>query len=484
MRRSRAALAVGALIVLLTGGCAAGAGVDGDEGRADAPTAAAEGVGDGADPDPGEVAAGEPGDETAPDADDDVQGTAGSPVDETGDGGDGDDPDDARADGPDADVGAATTDEVAPAPRRFTVAAVGDVMAHMGVVESAAEHGRAAGDQYDFAPMFAEIAPIIGAADLAFCNLETTLSPDNVDVYGGRDRRTASGAPLFHTPWQLARTLSDAGFDACSTANNHTTDAGLDGVRSTLDLLEAHDIAPVGTWQDERHAGSPTWLDVADVRVALLAATYGLNLPLEPDDAWMVEVIDLDRLLDQAAQARADGAEFVIVSLHHGIEYQVPISDNQRLRTDTLLASDDVDLLLGHHAHVVQAIERVGDKVAVHGMGNIVSDMKDWETGPDTEDGVVVLLEVVEQPGADRFVVEDVAVVPTWVDRADGHRIRDVGRALAADDLAADQREAFERSLARTMEAIDRKDASRWGVDATSGTDWFEARRTASSGRR
>jgi poly-gamma-glutamate capsule biosynthesis protein CapA/YwtB (metallophosphatase superfamily) len=468
MRPSRAVLTILALLVWLLIGCAAiGADGPGDEGQPDArPTS----------PEPADADDGGPSDaetdERGAAADGGV--TGGSP-----DANAGDDVAAAAADadaGADADADAAAPDEDAPEPRRFTIAAVGDVMAHMGVVESAAEHGRAAGDEYDFAPMFAEIAPIIRAADLAFCNLETTLSPDNVDVYGGRDRRTASGAPLFHTPWQLARSLRDAGFDVCSTANNHTTDAGIAGVRSTLDLLAAHDIAPVGTWQDEQRAGSPTWLDVADVRVALLAATYGLNLPLEPDDAWMVEVIDLDRLLDQAAQARADGAEFVIVSLHHGVEYQVPISDNQRLRTDTLLASDDVDLLLGHHAHVVQAIERVGDKVAVHGMGNIVSDMKDWETGPDTEDGVVVLLEVVEQEGADRFVVEAVAVVPTWVDRADGHRIRDVGAALATDDLSSDQREALERSSARTMEAIDRKDASRWGVEATSGTNWFEGR--------
>jgi poly-gamma-glutamate capsule biosynthesis protein CapA/YwtB (metallophosphatase superfamily) len=366
-------------------------------------------------------------------------------------------------------------DPTAP-PRSFTIAAVGDVMAHMGVVESAAAHGRATGEEYDFGPMFADVAPTLRSADLAICNLETTLSPDNRDVYGGRERRTASGAPLFHTPWQLARTLRDVGFDACSTANNHATDAGIDGVRSTLDLLEEHGIAPAGTWQDEQLAGAPSWHDVAGVRIAHLAATYGLNLPLPPDDAWMVEVIDIDRLLEQAARARADGAEFVIVSLHHGIEYQVPASDNQRLRADALLASDDVDLLLGHHAHVVQAIERIDGKVVVHGMGNVVSDMKDWETGPDTEDGVVVLLEVVEQAAGDRFVVGDVAVVPTWVDRGAGHRVLDVGAALAGEDLDADRRAALERSFARTMDAIDRKGASAWRVAATSGTDWLEHR--------
>lgn len=457
MRRSRAGVAFLALLVLLATGCAAiGADELGDDGRADARPTSPEPADD--DGGPSEVETDERSVEAAPDADAEVDETAGSPDAAAGD-----------------DAGAVPSEEAAPL-RSFTIAAVGDVMAHMGVVESAAAHGRASGEDYDFDPMFADVAPTLRAADLAICNLETTLSPDNRDVYGGRDRRTASGAPLFHTPWQLARTLRDVGFGACSTANNHATDAGIEGVRSTLDLLDEHGIAPAGTWQDEGLAGSPAWHDVAGVRVAHLAATYGLNLPLEPQDAWMVEVIDLDRLLDQAAQARADGAEFVIVSLHHGVEYQVPISDNQRLRTDTLLASDDVDLLLGHHAHVVQAIEHLGGKVAVHGMGNIVSDMKDWETGPDTEDGVVVLLEVVEQAGGGRFVVGDVAVVPTWVDRAAGHRIRDVGAALATEDLSPDQRAAFERSFARTMDAIDRKGASSWGVGATSGIAWFEGR--------
>lgn len=457
------------LLVLVLAGCAAMDADEVHEGRGSETEAAgrSDAAATGSDPSSGATTA----DDTAADPRDGAD--------------EGDDPDDAAsaADGPatsEPPPADDAPDQPQPA-RAFTIAAVGDVMAHMGVVESAAAHGQEVGDEYDFDPMFADIAPIVDAADLGFCNLETTLSPDNVDVYGGRDRRTASGAPLFHTPWQLARTLSDVGFDVCSTSNNHATDAGIDGVRSTLDLLEAHDIAPVGTWQDEALAGSPTWLDVAGVRVALLAATYGLNLPLEPDDAWMVEVIDLDRLLDQAAQARVDGAEFVIVSLHHGIEYQVPISDNQRLRTDALLASDDVDLVLGHHAHVVQAIERVGDKVAVHGMGNILSDMKDWETGPDTEDGVVVLLEVVEDVIDDRFLVEEVAVVPTWVDRADGHRIVDVAAALADDGLSTDRRAALERSLERTTTGIDRKGASAWGLVTTSGTEWFEDRNGAAA---
>jgi hypothetical protein len=110
-------------------------------------------------------------------------------------------------------------------------------------------------------------------------------------------------------------------------------------------------------------------------------------------------------------------------------------------------------------------------------MGNIVSDMKDWETGPDTEDGVVVLLEVVEQADAGRFVVEDVAIVPTWVDRADGHRIVDVGAALTGDDLSGDRRASLERSVQRTLGAIDRKGASTWGVVRTAGPTWFENRR-------
>jgi poly-gamma-glutamate capsule biosynthesis protein CapA/YwtB (metallophosphatase superfamily) len=367
-----------------------------------------------------------------------------------------------------------------PAPRSFTIAASGDILPHTAVIERAAGYGAESGEEYDFRPMFAEIAPILQAADLAICHLEVPLSGDNQDVFGGGDRRTSTGAPLFISPWQLADAVGHAGFDACSTAHNHSSDAGTEGIAATLDALERAGVVPAGTYRTPEEVGQPGWHEIAGVSVAHLSATYGLNVPLPDDEAWMVDVIDVDGLIADAEAARDAGAEFVVVSLHHGIEYQREPSANQRARADALLASDAIDLLLGHHTHVVQPIERVHDQVVVYGLGNLLSNMDPAVTGPPTQDGVVALVEVIEDDEGAGFTVGEVTYVPTWVDRST-HVIIDVGAALDAADLDEQRRAELEASWDRTVAAITLEGADGWGVAPTSGVDWVD-RGTPQSG--
>ena len=351
-------------------------------------------------------------------------------------------------------------------PRRFTIAAAGDILPHTAVIERAAAYGEASGHEYDFRPMFAEVEPVLAGADLAVCHLEVPLSADNADVYGGGDRRTPGDAPLFHAPWQLADGIAAAGFDACSTAHNHSLDAGADGVTTTLDALEAAGVGAAGTARTAEEAAEPVIYDVNEVAVAHLSATYGLNnVPMPQDQPWLVDVIDVDTIVADAEAARAAGAEFVLVSLHHGVEYQVEPSDAQRSRADALLANDAIDAIVGHHAHVVQPIDRRHGKVVAYGLGNFLSNQHPDLTGPRTVDGVIVLVEVVEADGAGGFVVDAVSFVPTWVDRTT-HVIVDVGAALADDTLDERRRAELEASWDRTVEAITGEGAEVWGVTA------------------
>jgi len=366
-------------------------------------------------------------------------------------------------------------------PRRFTIAATGDILPHTAVIHRAADYGAESGEDYDFRPMFAEIAPVLGAADLAICHLEVPLSTDNADVFGGGDRRTAGGAPLFTSPWQLATASGDAGFDACSTAHNHSSDAGEAGIVATLDALEDAGVVPAGTYRTPAETEAPVLHDMEGVTVAHLSATYGLNVPLSEEAAWMVDTIDVDTLVADAEIARDAGAEFVVVSLHHGLEYQIDPSDNQLARSDELLASGAIDLLLGHHAHVVQPIDRFHDRVAVHGLGNLLSNMDPAVTGPPTQDGVIVLLEVTEDAETGAFDVTDVSYVPTWVDR-DTHVIVDVGAALQNDDLGEQRRADLEASWDRTVAGITLTGADAWGVAPLSGSAWLESGRAQRAG--
>jgi hypothetical protein len=420
-------------------------------------------------------AAGAPADDPAPDGTDDDEAADGSR---------------ASADTSDAAGGDTVLDDTVPAvpppsdglePRRarsFTIAAVGDVLPHPPLIERAAAYGSQSGQSYDFRPMFAEVAPIIQAADLAFCNMETPLATDHdlVRRYLGQ-RTPAGGAPIFIAPRELGEAMAEAGFNACSTANNHATDVGVEGVVTTLEVLEDVGIAASGTGRTPEEVREPAWLEINGVTIALLSATYGVNIPLPAGQEWMVEFIDVERILDQARAAREAGAEFVIVSLHQGLEYQIPLSDGQRERTGPLLEDGAVDLIFGHHAHVVQAIQRLHGRVAVQGLGNILSNQYAGLTGPETQDGVIALLEVSEHAAGTGFHVSDVSYVPTWVDR-DRHVIVDVGTALGSGELGAGRRGELESSWARTVDAINREGADAWGAEPSAGTAWFDARRT------
>lgn len=312
-----------------------------------------------------------------------------------------------------------TTTTVPGPPRDFTVAATGDFLLHMPVHASAANH--AGGNGYDFGPMLAEVASEIAGADFAICHMETPLSVDNTDL---------SGFPMFNASRDIAHAAAEAGFDACSTASNHSLDRGMDGVVQTLDVLDQAGLGHAGTARNADEAEAVALYDVevraggeiATVSVGHLAYTYGLNgLPLPEGAPWAVDLIDVDIILADASRARDDGAEVVIVSMHSGDEYRTEPSQEQVELARVVLGSPDVDAIVGAHAHVVQPVDRIGDGVVAYGLGNFLSNQVQRER---TLDGVIVYLHFEEDPDG-TFSVGDVSYTPTRVDPA-GHVIRPV----------------------------------------------------------
>jgi poly-gamma-glutamate synthesis protein (capsule biosynthesis protein) len=346
-------------------------------------------------------------------------------------------------------------------PRRsFTITATGDFLIHMPVANRARQLGAERSVAYDFGPMLDEVRAELTAADLAVCHLETPLSPDN---------RFLSGYPRFNTPRELATAIVGAGYESCSTASNHSLDRGAAGVRATLDVLDAAGVTHAGTSRTAEEAAAPELHDVNGVRVALLAYTYGLNgLPLPAGEPWLVNVIDAPRILADAHNARAAGAQFVMVQLQWGQEYQSQPTSEQQSLARTLLASPDVDVIVGHHVHVVQPIERIGDKYVVYGIGNFLSNQNPQCCPLAAQDGVIVTLHVEEQAG--RYLVTRVAYTPTWVERGP-YLVRPVAAGL--DDAATlpALRAELEASWARTVAAIGALGAAANGVAPTRTPD-------------
>jgi poly-gamma-glutamate capsule biosynthesis protein CapA/YwtB (metallophosphatase superfamily) len=307
-------------------------------------------------------------------------------------------------------------------PDEFTLVATGDVLVHQG---RALTRGAATGDGgYDFTEVFAGIAPTIEAADLAVCHMETPVAAP-----GGPYR----GYPSFVVQPEVVDALAGAGYDLCSTASNHSLDDGFDGLVRTLDTLQAAGIATTGTHRTAAEAQQPTIVEAAGVKVGHVAATFSTNgVPLPAGREWSVDVEavpDVDDMRAAARRAREAGAEVVVASLHCCLEYQHEPTGAQVEAVHRLLASPDVDLVLGHHAHVVQPFERIDGEWVAYGLGNSLAEHE--TRGYDTEDSVIARFTFTRgDDGA--FAVTKAEAVPVRIDLG-----TDAVRLLPADPETA-----------------------------------------------
>ena len=138
--------------------------------------------------------------------------------------------------------------------------------------------------------------------------------------------------------------------------------------------------------------------------VALLSYTYSLDGVSCPDGDWCANLIDVDRMIAEAADARAQGARLVVLSLHAGDEGIATPSGEQADVINRLAESGQVDLVLGHHVHVVQPVDRVGNMWVAYGHGNLLTAQS--RKDPRSGDGLVSMFTFTEQADGS-FVASD-----------------------------------------------------------------------------
>jgi len=309
----------------------------------------------------------------------------------------------------------------------FTVIAGGDVLPHLPVHASA----RAQDGGHDFSRLLSGTDAWVSGADLALCHLEVPLTAP-----GARP----SGYPRFAADSQLATDLREQGWDGCSTASNHSVDQGAPGVVATLDALDAAGLGHVGTARSAFEAAAPALYSLEragrTIVVAHLAGTYGTNgMPVPSSAPWSVTLLDGSALVESARAARSAGADLVIVSMHAGVEYSTPPTDEQTELATLLAASGQVDMVLGHHAHVPQPTallpggpEGLGMWVA-YGLGNYVSNQDDDCCDARTDSGLLVTA-TVTRPADGRARVTGFEWTAVTVDRTGRHAV------LALADIA------------------------------------------------
>lgn len=361
--------------------------------------------------------------------------------------------------------------------RSFTVAAAGDILIHPELTEQArrdaARTGR--GEQgLDFDPVMAGVEPVISKADLAICHFEPVA---------GKPEGPFQSFPDFVVPPQIASSLKKTGYDTCSTASNHTLDHGPAGVKRTLDTLDKAGLDHTGSARGAEEAGKPLIMDVKGVKVAQLSFAGGFNGREVPEDKpWVVNKTSFENLRDSERAAREAGAEVVVLSIHWGREHQ-PEPNALQLSLGRRIAEETgIDLVIGHHAHVVQPMEKVDGTWIAYGLGNQLA-RHEVPSGL-SEEGIIGWFEFTER--GDGWDVK-AKYVPTFVEippdaaaeatepksgRSDikDHRLLDLAAVLRDDEALSEERRArYRLAFERTQGTVLNRGAGADGLEALTG---------------
>ena len=320
-----------------------------------------------------------------------------------------------------------------------TMAFVGDILPHSPLV------ARAQRNELGFSPMFEDITPLIASADLAICHLETPIAPQGEEL---------STFPFFGVPPTITEAIAKSGFDRCSTASNHTYDRGVKGIDETINALLANDVAQSGMARTPSEI-EPQIFSVKGVTLSHLSYTFSYNgLALPQDQEWRSALIDTDRILRDAKTAREMGADAVIVSMHWGNEMSSQLNSQQTSVADALTNSGYVDLIVGHHAHVVQPIEKVNGVWVIYGMGNVLSNLPTDERWPASSQDSGVFTTTMRRDTAGNISFDTPVVHPTWVDKQNGWIIRDIKKSLSNSNNSGVNARELELSLGRTTRVL------------------------------
>ncbi|MCM4079418.1 CapA family protein [Paractinoplanes hotanensis] len=325
----------------------------------------------------------------------------------------------------------AVAEPVAVSGRTVTVLAGGSILPTPELRDQARRDG--GGTRPDFAAVLAGARPAVSAADLALCHLDAPLRRGN-GIYLGDP--------------ELARAIADAGFDGCSTAAAHAFDQGTAGLTATLDALEKAKVGHSGTYRSEDQSGSPRLYTADGVKIAHLSYTLGLNgQKVPPGREWAVARPTVEKIRDDAREARDAGATIVVVSVDWGsLGENEPDVDQQTLAR-SIATMRNVDIVFGHGAHVVQPVERIGDKWIIYGLGDLASRHPQPVNGNREGSMMRVIFAPAGEKG--RWKVAAVEALPTFIDLNPHIRLIDLEQALASPALPAGRREIYEAAATR-----------------------------------
>lgn len=243
--------------------------------------------------------------------------------------------------------------------QKYILRVGGDMMLDRGVKARV----NSLGGSYDV--IFDLIREDLIAADMVFANLEGSISDIGADT----------GKPYsFRFEPEVAKALKNAGIDIVSLANNHMLDWGRDSLCATLTHLKNVEIASVGAGCNTLEAEAPHIIRLGNTNIALLAYTEFYQGAHATETRAGMSEYNISKIIQRIEDLKKnEEIDLVFVSMHWGDEYKTRAVMNQ-VEIGKKIIDAGADVIIGHHPHVAQEIERYGKGWIIYSLGNFVFD--------------------------------------------------------------------------------------------------------------
>ena len=276
----------------------------------------------------------------------------------------------------------------------------GDIMGHSPQYKAAYSHKT---NTFNYDVCFKYVKKYIESADFSFANLEVPIAG-----------KPYSGYPNFSSPDALLDGLKYAGYDIIQTANNHALDKDRFGLERTIHQLDKRGLLHLGTYIDKNQRDStyPLIIEKKGVRLAILNCTFGTNAHVvtEPNVVNYIDTLEISRDIQKATDL---GANFKIMTIHWGTEYELQANETQRILAQ-FFVNHGIQLIIGSHPHVVQNTEILYTKDSIpvpvyYSVGNSLSNQRNL----NTNGGIMVKVEINTRTKS----IKNTSYIPVYVHR-------------------------------------------------------------------
>ena len=243
--------------------------------------------------------------------------------------------------------------------KSHTILFTGDIMLDRGVRQMVEKHG-----ENDYTFPFLKIHKALKEGDIVFGNLESVISDKGYYV---------GGLYSFRADPQAMEGLSYAGFDIVSLANNHAFDYTREAFEDTMQRLHKNEILYTGAGFNKKEAHSPATILLDDTRVGFLGYTEFLYpYALATEERSGITDFTTENMKEDIETAKKE-VDILVVTFHYGDEYKK--EPNARQKEVSRKAIDyGADIVIGHHPHVTQPVEKYNEGYIAYSLGNFIFD--------------------------------------------------------------------------------------------------------------